>query len=188
MDRPVRRVVRARLDPSLVQASIDALTQRAPSDRIRATEHGWLVREEIPWFLLVFAIALFALALLGHAGLARTARLPRSFQVLPWLFDTGWIASAWLFVRQLWSELSIALEGKMLVIARSFRGRVLTCTRLDPENVLAVRVTDDRIVSIEGPHPQKPVAVFIAGPLDPPTLARWIADCIVSLCERAQAR
>jgi hypothetical protein len=188
MDRAVRRGVRARLDPSLVQESIDALTERAPSDRIRPTERGWIVRDEIPWFVLFFAVALFALALLAHAGLARAPRFPRSFRVLPWLFDLGWIASLWLFVRQLWGELSLSLEGEALVIARLFRGRPVKSTHLDPEDVLAVRVTDDRVVSIEGPQNQKPVTVFCAGPLDPPTLAKWIADCVVSLCERAQSR
>lgn len=188
MDRAVRRGVRARLDPSLVQESIDALTARAPSDRIRATERGWIVRDEIAWFVLFFAVALFALALIAHAGVARAPRFPRSFRVLPWLFDAGWIASLWLFARQLWGELSISLEGETLVIARLFRGRPSKSTQLDPEDVLAVRVADDRVVSIEGPQNQKPVTVFSAGPLDPPTLARWIADCVVSLCERAQSR
>lgn len=188
MDRSVRRGVRARLDPSLVQQSIDTLTERAPSDRIRATERGWVVRDEVPWFVLFFAVALFSLAAIAHAGVARAPRFPHSFRVLPWLFDLGWVACVWLFARQLWGALSISLDGDTLRIERLFRERPVKSHSIDPEDVLAVRVADERTVSIEGPQNQKALTVFTAGPLDPPTLPKWIADCVVALCERAQSR
>lgn len=188
MDTAVRRGVRARLDPALVDATVDALTARAPSDRIAPIERGWVVRDEVPWFALFAAVALFALALLAHAGSSRAPGFPRSFLVLPWLFDLGWIAMAYLFAQRLWGSLAIVLEGSSLVIERTVRGKTVWRCAIDPEELQAVRVASDRVVSVEGPRNQVLATVFTAGVLDPPTLARWIADAVVALSERALAR
>jgi hypothetical protein len=188
MDKALRRGVRARLDPELVRESIAALTTRAPTDRIRATERGWEVHDEVPWFVLFFAVALLALALIAHAGTARAPGFPRTFRVIPWLLDLGCLASGYLFARRLWGSMSIALEGDALVIERTFRGKTVSVARLDPEEIQAVRVLEDRVVSIEGPRNQTLATVFRAGLLDSPALARWIADSVVALCERALER
>ncbi len=188
MDGAIRRTVRTRLDPALVREAVDALTARAPSDRIRVIDNGWQVREDIPWFALFAAVALFALSLIAHAGLAKAPGFPRSFRALPWLFDLSWVACAYLFARKVWGAMSITLDGETVVIERTMRDRSVKRCAIDAEEIQAVRVLRDRVVSIEGPRNQTLATVFTAGALDPPPLARWIADAIVALAERSLAR
>jgi hypothetical protein len=183
-----RRLIRARLDPDVAQSTIESLTARAPTDRIQRTESGWTMRDEVPWFLLFAAVALVLLASIAHAGSARAPGFPRALRLLPWLMDVGWVFSTWGFFRRYWGRFTIALRDRALVFSWSFRDRVLREERLDPEDVQSVRVTGGKTVVVEGPRNQVLSKPFDAGLLDPPSLARWIADAIAALTERAMSR
>ncbi len=181
-------MIRPRLDPPLVDAALDALEARSPSDRARREGDGWVVRDEVPWFLLFAAVALVLLAAIAHTGAARAAGYPRALRPLPWLMDAGWLASLAGFLRRYWGAFSFALRERSLVFTWTFRGRALREVSVDPEDVQAVRVLSDRTVTLEGPRNQVIASPFRAGALDPPWLARWIADAVVALGERALAR
>jgi hypothetical protein len=183
-----RRVVRARLDPALVDEATRSLAARSPSDRVRETEDGWAIADEVPWFMLFFAVALCALALLAHVGTVRAPGYPRGLHTLPWALDLAWIASAWRFGRALYGEWSVSRVGASVRFRRAWRGRVLSESVVDPEDVCSLRVRAERTVIVEGPRQSTLAQAFDAGWLDPPALPQWVADAIATVVERALAR
>lgn len=183
-----RRLIRPRLDGALVDAAVEALDARFPSDRIVRQNAGWIVRDDAPWFLLFAAVALFLLAGIAHTGAARAAGFRRALRVLPWLLDLGWIASIAAFLRRYWGAFSLELRERTIVFGWTFRGRTLREVTVDAEEVQAVRIVGERAVTLEGPRNQVLAAPYTAATLDPPWMARWLSEAIASLCERALAR
>ncbi|MBL8681395.1 MAG: hypothetical protein JNK05_19610 [Myxococcales bacterium] len=183
-----RRLIRPRLDRALVDAAIDSLDARFPSDRIVRGERGWIVRDDAPWFLLFAAVALVLLAGIAHTGAARAAGFPRSLRALPWLLDAGWIACAATFFRRFWGACAISLREQTLVFEWTFRGRVLRAVTVDAEDVQAVRLAGERTVTLEGPRNQVLATPYVGATLDPPWLSRWHCEAVASLCERALSR
>jgi hypothetical protein len=186
-DRP-RRLVRARLDPALIEQATRALSARAPTDRIVEGPRGWSIRDEIPWFLLFFAVALGALAALAHIGTVRAPGYPRGLRSMPWVLDLAWLICAARFARALHGSWSIVLDQGALCVQRAWRGMIQSELRVDPEDICSVRVSADGEVRIEGPRQAILGRAFRAGWLDPPSLPSWVADAVATLAERAQAR
>jgi hypothetical protein len=188
MDESPRRWVRARLDPALIAQADRALDGRVPTDRITREAHGWSIRDEVPWFLLFFAVALGALALLAHIGTIRAPGYPRGLRSLPWVLDIAWLLSASRFARALYGSWSITLAPGALTVLRRWGARVRSELRVDPEDICSVRVCPDGEVRIEGPRQTSLGPAFRAGWLDPPALPRWVAEAVATLAERAQSR
>lgn len=176
--------------PDDIATRFATLLTRAPSDRIEVTRrHAVTYREEPPWYFVLTYGALQGMAILTHLTSARTNH-PFAATTLAVILDLGALycllrllfASAW--------RLDIEVSAVELTLRDRFWSRAMR-TRSFPVDelggALVIGEASRRRVVLVGPRNEERAVVFQERFLDPPALARWLADLLATLATGAVA-
>jgi hypothetical protein len=178
---------RARVDlaahPDALSLALSALMARVPTDRVAL--RGLLAltyRREPPWFLAVASVALLLLGLLGHLTSARGGHLLAAVLEMTSVLA---IATLWFSLR--WRA-EFAAEGGEMVVREWLGRRALREQRVRAEEITAVLVVGEpgrRRVVLVGARNLELCLAYEEAFMDPPSLARWLADALALLASHA---
>lgn len=187
-----RAVVDHRAEPDALARALEEHFARAPTERVwLARPFGVGYRPEPPWYLAVAFGALLGGGILGHLLASHAPRVSLAADALALLLDGASLAAALGLALGLMRRTEFVAEGTHLVRRDWLGSRLLRARRLDAEDLtaaLVVGASGRRSVTLVGPRNIELARAYREAFIDPPGLARWLAEALALVASRAATR